>query len=199
MGKMKSPLVAFVGLAVLSLLTGCVEKFGGGPNALSRDGDELLVAVCVGIDARELYGSVQGDDGERPFLDLEGAAWIETGSILRPGVLDGFEGYFNSVNAQSIHALPVGLGLKRSLIQCHNRANATLTAAAQTPSRSCGQIQLLADIGSIREVKGVEDHNDSINMYCTVYLGIDALPIGMCSLRRRGGTVHWPAIRGWCA
>ena len=113
----KIVLGAAIALVALPMLAGCVERFGGGPNALSRSGNELLIAVYSSIDVREIYGQIETEDGPQRLVDLKSSAQIDFGSILRPEAPEGLEGYFDAVDPETVQTLEIkfeGIGMGAS-------------------------------------------------------------------------------------
>ncbi|MBX3100118.1 MAG: hypothetical protein KF761_11120 [Salinibacterium sp.] len=105
MAKMR--LLVFV-LAVSLSLVGCTERFGGGPNSLSRSGNDLLVAVCEPIDVREIYGAASGETGRQVFLDLHGEAKVAPETVLKSGVAtEGLDGYFEQVDLEKVNTISI--------------------------------------------------------------------------------------------
>lgn len=102
--------VTFLALVLVAslALSGCVERFGGGPNSLSRSGDDLLIAVCSDIDVRQIYGAMTGEAGRQVFLDLEGEAQVAPGAVLQSGQrIAGLEGYFEQTSLEGIRTVSI--------------------------------------------------------------------------------------------
>lgn len=89
-------------LLVVAGLSGC-ESFGNGPANLSRNGEELHIAVCTEVNVSEVSGSARAGSRRIPFVDLHGIATLEPGAILKPGGdVAGLSGSFESVDLDSV-------------------------------------------------------------------------------------------------
>lgn len=115
MARMSRVSSAFVLLSVTVLLVGC-ESYANGPAAISRDEQELLIALCKATDVVEIYGETSSPSGVSPVVDLAGLAELESEVVIRsgsiPGGLEGTFGVieFSSLNSVSLKVVATNLG-----------------------------------------------------------------------------------------
>lgn len=100
------------------MLSGC-ERVGLGAASISRDGDDLLVAVCQEIDVQRIYAewsAPEHDNRSQPFLDAEGALKLSPGSILNLGSMpSGLDGDVESPDLDNATAISINfLGIRET-------------------------------------------------------------------------------------
>jgi len=96
-------LLVAVGLA----LAGCSEKAGGGPNSVSQADGHIILAVCEGIELREVRGSLYTNAGRVDLLHLTGSAFLPAGTILGATLFPGLEGSSITAQAANVEAIDV--------------------------------------------------------------------------------------------
>jgi hypothetical protein len=96
-----------VALLVTLLLSGC-ESLGRGPTAISRDGEDVLIALCTELDSPRLSAGVETSDGWSTFLDANTAATLPGDTVLRSGPLpEGFAGTFSRFDFNNVRGLVI--------------------------------------------------------------------------------------------
>lgn len=110
---------AAIPLLAILMLSGC-ESFGGGPAAISRDGEDLLISLCSRLDAPSISGGVQTRDGWSTFIEAKTDATLPEYSVLRTGPLpEGFTGTFSRFKFDGVRAFSIkfeGSGKGQSLM-----------------------------------------------------------------------------------
>lgn len=105
MAKMNRLAIALVLLSGTALLVGC-ESYASGPAAISRDEQQLLIALCKATDVVEIYGETSSPSGVLPFVDLGGLAELESDVVIRSGLIpDGLKGTFGPIEFTNLRSV----------------------------------------------------------------------------------------------
>jgi len=106
MGVKRGVISSLVVLVTVGGLTAC-ESFARGPAAVSRDGTDLLVAICVDLTVNRIYGEAATPSSrEVDFAELEGELTVKSGTVLnlsRP--IDGLDGKLEPLDLTSVNEL----------------------------------------------------------------------------------------------
>lgn len=90
------------------LLSGCAERFGEGPAAISRDGTDFLLATCTVLDSPEIYGEFKTEKGWSTFIELKSTNHLPKETVLRTSQpIEGVSGTFDRFSLEGISAFAI--------------------------------------------------------------------------------------------
>lgn len=104
--------IGIVAICLALFLTGC-ERHGLGPAALSRDGDDLLMVVCIDsrVDGIRAESRASPSDDWAPFIDATGTLDIAKGTIFNLShPIDGLSGNSSAPSLDDVGAMTIAFG-----------------------------------------------------------------------------------------
>jgi hypothetical protein len=107
---LRGSIAAVLALTVAIGLSGC-ESYGLGPAAISREGSNLLVAVCEDLAAASIYGTIDSVEAGYdwvPFLDISGDAVLQAATEAGPdSIPPGLAGTWGTVDFKTLGAVNI--------------------------------------------------------------------------------------------